>query len=75
MKIYKITNKINGMVYIGRTSKSIEERWKVHCHNVKSKHACFKFQKAIAEFGAENFTVEQIDVAATKEEADAKEVY
>ena len=75
MIIYKITNKINGMMYIGQTSKSLEHRWKVHCHNVKSKHAHFKLQDAIAEFGAENFTIEQIDVAATKEEADEKEVY
>ena len=75
MIIYKITNRINGMVYIGQTSKSLEHRWKVHCYSVKKKHSCFKLQKAIAEFGADNFTVEQIDVAATKEEANAKEIF
>lgn len=75
MKIYKITNKINGMMYIGQTSKSLEDRWKQHCRDVKSKHACFKLQKAIREFGAENFTVELIDVATTKEEANKKEVF
>lgn len=75
MIIYKITNKINGMVYIGCTNRTLEARWKQHCRDVKSKHACFKLQKAIAEFSAENFIVEQIDVAATKEEANEKEVY
>lgn len=77
MKIYKITNKINDMVYIGRTSKSIESRWKDHQRDAFGKRSwqIHKFQRAIKDFGAENFTVEQIDVAATKEEADEKEIY
>lgn len=75
MIIYKATNNINGMVYIGKTKRSVEARWKQHCRDVNSRIACFKFQKAIKEFGAENFTVVQIDCASTKEEADAKEVY
>lgn len=75
MIIYKITNKINGMVCIGRTKRSLQDRWRQHCQNANSKLFCYKFQKAIKEYGAENFTVEQIDCAATKEEADAKEVY
>ena len=75
MIIYKITNKINGMMYIGRTAKSLEYRWKRHCQAVNSKHAHFKLQDAIKEFGAENFTIEQIDIAATREESDVKEAY
>ena len=31
--IYKITNNINGKVYIGRTTQTIQKRWFVHqCH-------------------------------------------
>ena len=75
MVIYKVTNNINGKVYIGRTKNTVEHRWKQHCHNAKSKHAHFKLQAAIREFGPENFSIVQIDCAATKEEADAKEVY
>ena len=75
MIIYKVTNNVNGMVYIGKTKRSLEARWKQHCRDVNSRIACFKFQKAIKEFGAENFTMVQIDCASTKEEADAKEVY
>lgn len=63
------------MVYIGRTQTSIEQRWKQHCRDVKRKHAHFKLQSAIDEFGPENFAVEQIDYADTKEEADEKEMY
>lgn len=77
MIIYKITNKINGKVYIGQTSSTIEKRWKKHQYDAYGKRSwqIHKFQEAIKEFGADNFTVEQIDVAATKEEANAKEIY
>lgn len=75
MIIYKVTNNVNGMVYIGRTKRSLETRWKQHCRDGKTRMFCYKFQNAIKEFGAENFTVVQIDCASTKEEADAKEVY
>ena len=30
-KIYKITNKLNGKVYIGQTVQSLEERFQRHC--------------------------------------------
>lgn len=75
MVIYKITNKVDGKVYIGKTKRTLEVRWAQHCRDVNSKIACFKLQKAIKKYGAENFTIEQIDCAATKDEADAKEVY
>lgn len=74
-KIYKITNTQNGMVYIGKTSGSIEARWKRHCYSCKVKHQFFKLQAAIKEFGAESFAVEQIDFACTNEEANAKEIH
>ena len=35
--IYKITNDINNKVYIGKTVKSIEKRWKEHCIDSKKK--------------------------------------
>jgi group I intron endonuclease len=75
--IYKVTNRINGKVYIGQTKRSLEARWKAHC----AASVCWwkegrgKLQRAIHEYGRENFTVERIDVAADKEEANAKEVY
>jgi len=28
--IYKITNKENGMIYIGQTTQSLKDRWRQH---------------------------------------------
>lgn len=75
MIIYKVTNKINGKVYIGKTKRSIETRWKQHVHDARGKHRCGKLQKAILEHGEKNFIVEQIDCAATNDEANDKEIY
>jgi group I intron endonuclease len=71
MIVYKITNKINGKIYIGQTITTLKQRWKCHKY---SKDDCL-FHKAIRKYGAENFTVEQIDVATDMEELNKKEKY
>lgn len=53
--IYKITNKLNGKVYIGQ-SKNIERRWKDH---LKAKDN-FPIHRAIRKYGKEAFTFEVI---------------
>lgn len=60
MIIYKITNKINGKVYIGQTIRTLEERWKDHC---SENSRCFAIKAAIDKYGRENFIIEQIDQA------------
>ena len=72
MIIYKITNRINGKVYIGQTIQSLATRWRKHCNK---KRGCFALHNAIIKYGAINFTVEQIDVACSREELDQKEIY
>lgn len=39
--IYKITNNINGKIYIGKTEFSVEKRFKEHCQDSK-KERCEK---------------------------------
>lgn len=73
MIIYKITNNINDKIYIGQTTQALEKRWWQHCHDKKG--YCRALANAIAKYGPENFTVEQIDVACTRDELDRKEIY
>ena len=72
MIIYKITNKINGKVYIGQTIHSLQHRWREHCY---SSSGCLGIRSAIEKYGKENFIVEQIDVACDRDELDLKEQY
>lgn len=72
--IYKATNTINGQVYIGATTQKLKERIKDHvCKSNKDYN--FKFQKAILEYGEENFIWEQIDTTLNANEMAEKERY
>jgi len=72
MIIYKITNLITTKVYIGQTIYSLAKRWSGHC----SKHSkCSHIAHSIQKYGKENFTVEEIDRALSKEELNEKELY
>ena len=51
--IYKITNKLNGKVYIGQ-SRDIDTRWRQHI-NAKDN---FAIHNAIKKYGKENFKFE-----------------
>ena len=76
-KIYKITNKINGKIYIGQTIKSLEERFQKHCWEttIKDKyHLNMAIKKAIRKYGKENFTIELIEEVET-DKLDEREVY
>ncbi len=64
MIIYKITNKINGKIYIGQTRNSLTKRWYEHRFTNKTS----PIHLAILKYGSENFSIEQIDVANSKEE-------
>lgn len=60
--IYKITNNINGKIYIGKTMHSIEQRWKEHLANVKKEDCKNRpLYKAINKYGVKNFSIEEIE--------------
>jgi len=53
--IYQITNKVNGKFYIGKTTKSVEERFQRHIYNHKSGKT--HLYSAMRKHGIENFVV------------------
>lgn len=62
--IYKITNILNGKIYIGQTSESIRRRFKRHIYDSKSKET--SIARAIRKYGHENFSVEVLCVINAK---------
>lgn len=57
--IYKITNKVNQKIYIGKTTKSAEERFQKHIYN--SKGGKTHLYRAMRKYGVENFIIEEIE--------------
>lgn len=70
-QLYLITNHVNGKVYIGQTSKTAEERWKMHCWTVNKPDY---FHRAIKKHGPEAFEVQTIAIAQTVEEISQLEI-
>ena len=68
--IYKITNQVNGKMYIGITRQSLDKRWQSHIRDVK-----YPFQKAIQKYGAHQFKKEEIEIVYSEDEAIEKEAY
>lgn len=71
--IYKAENTLTGEVYIGATTKSLEERKQDHIQKANKKVGGY-FQEAIGTYGPEAFNWEEIDTASTNDELAAKEI-
>ena len=68
--IYKITNMINGRIYIGQTKRTIKERWKQHIRQAKSCETRYPFQDAIIKYGTDKFNVEEIEKISETNESE-----
>ncbi|MBQ4495395.1 MAG: GIY-YIG nuclease family protein, partial [Selenomonadaceae bacterium] len=68
--VYKITNKLNGRSYVGKTTRSVEERFGEHARCKK-----FLVDKAICKYGRENFLVEVIEECETIEQLNEREIF
>lgn len=71
--IYKVTNLINGKVYIGQ-SIDIRKRWRQHKNAAKSKEKSL-FYSAIRKYGIENFSFEIIEECSLEELDDKEKFY
>lgn len=61
--IYKITCEVDGKIYIGKTTKSIEDRFKEHIDNSRKnsyRHKSYLYN-AIRKYGPEKFSVDLIE--------------
>lgn len=60
--IYKITNKLNGKIYIGQTSRTVQERWKEHQKDCARREFEIRpLYRAINKYGIDNFSIETIE--------------
>lgn len=73
--IYKITNLINGKIYIGQVyNKSIIDRFNRHCDGASSNSRSY-LGRAIYKYGKDNFKVEQIEECYSVQELNEREKY
>ena len=60
--IYKIVNKVNGKVYIGQTTDTLEHRFQAHIiESTKSRSKNRPLYKAFSKYGLENFYIEALE--------------
>ena len=60
--IYKITNDINGKIYVGKTEFSIEKRFKEHCKDaLKETNEKRPLYSAMKKYGVEHFHIELVE--------------
>lgn len=69
--LYLVTNRLNGKVYVGQTSKTAEDRWQMHCYSLNKKDY---FHNAIARYGIDAFDIKTLAEVATQEEVSELEI-
>ncbi len=70
--VYKITNTINGFIYIGATCKPIEVRFYQHCRNKKYQYPLYN---DIRTYGESFFNIEIIEECKNKKQMSEKESF
>ena len=60
--IYCIRNSINQKIYIGKTTKTLEERWKIHIRDSKKINEEIRpLYRAFNKYGIDKFHIELIE--------------
>lgn len=74
--IYCITNIINSKRYIGKTTLTIQERFKQHCKDSqKERHNKRPLYDAMNKYGVENFIVEELEQVEDENLLSEREVF
>lgn len=71
--VYKVTNAVNGKIYVGKTTIGVHARMAQHICNAKRGCSAYLYQ-AMRKHGADKFSVELLDTATSQLELDAKEI-
>jgi group I intron endonuclease len=71
--IYKVTNTVNGHIYIGQTKTALAKRWSKHCSDARV-GAGWILAAAIRKHGREAFAVEVVEECADKDALNAAEI-
>lgn len=73
--IYKITNLINQKIYVGKTTTTIEKRWRTHWEDSTRLDTSNRpLYKAFNKYGKENFKIEELEECSI-DELNSKEIY
>jgi group I intron endonuclease len=74
MRIYLITNTVNGKQYVGQTQHSIDYRWKFHCYaSRKAKNN--RFHNALRKYDPKCFNIEVLEDIENIELLNEREIY
>jgi group I intron endonuclease len=72
--IYKITNQVNGKVYIGQTNlPSVQDRFNAHIKKA-NRHVNRYLYDAMNHYGIDNFSIEELE-HCDKDDLDDREIY
>lgn len=73
--VYLVTHVVSGMQYVGITIQSLERRWCYHLEQAKAGHIKSEasLHEAIRQYGADAFSIEQIDSGESKSSLEIKE--
>lgn len=67
--IYQITNDVNGKIYIGKTIRSIQERFREHCRDYTKRDMENRpLYRAMQKYGIEHFHIELLEETDNPEE-------
>jgi len=73
MLVYIIQNHINGHLYVGITSRTLQRRWSEHKNDCK-KGKDRSLYRAMRKYGIENFSIRAVDTADCWEDLCKKEM-
>jgi len=72
--IYKVTNKVNGKLYVGQTRCQFSKRKREHINDANIGRG-YKLENAINKYGKDNFIWEILYETENIEELDPKEIF